>query len=84
MNKLWIAACASAVALTAGALFAPSAPVAQAQINADGCTCSRPTALGTGADRLAVYHCVCPGIQCVVTATAATGAMPPNVAQHCK
>lgn len=84
MKKLLFALGAGALALAAVALFPRSAPQAQAQINADGCTCSRPTALGTGAERLAVYHCVCPGIQCVVTATAATAAMPPNVAQHCK
>jgi hypothetical protein len=71
----------AAVAATAFLLW-PHAP--QAQINADGCTCSRATQLGAGREALAIYHCVCPGTQCVITATQAGTGVPPQVEQTCK
>ncbi|MCS6945010.1 MAG: hypothetical protein RMK97_06310 [Sutterellaceae bacterium] len=82
MKTLLIALAAAAVALAASALIPRAMPPVQAQMNADGCTCSRPTLLGSGAERLSVYHCVCPGMMCVVTATAAAS-MPPSIQQNC-
>lgn len=56
-----------------------------AQVSAaEGCTCSKPTSLVSGREGVTVWHCVCPGIQCVITATQGGASMPPNVAQHCK
>jgi len=54
------------------------------QLNADGCTCSRPTTLASGRELLSIYYCACPGMQCVVTATTAGSAVPPNVVQSCR
>jgi hypothetical protein len=54
------------------------------QINAEGCTCSRPTALASGRDQLAIYYCSCPSMQCVVTATVSGTAAPPNLVQSCR
>lgn len=83
MKALWIGIGAAALVAAAIAWVPNAAPPAQAQVNAEGCSCSRPTALGQGSERLTVYYCTCPAIQCVVTATAATSTMPPNVAQNC-
>lgn len=54
------------------------------QVNAEGCSCSRPTVVGSGRDQLSIYYCACPGMQCTVTATAAGGGVPPNVVQSCR
>jgi hypothetical protein len=54
------------------------------QVNAEGCSCSRPTTVGSGREQLALYYCACPGVQCVLTATAAGSAAPPNVVQNCR
>jgi hypothetical protein len=75
----------AAVALAGFLLWPKSAVVAQVQVNADGCTCSRPTMLvGPGRSEAAVFHCVCPGTQCVITATQPTATQPANVAQSCR
>jgi hypothetical protein len=59
---------------------------ASALVNAEGCSCSRPTALGMGVRGEAfVFHCVCPGTQCVITvASAGTASGSPHVAQSCR
>ena len=54
------------------------------QLIAEGCTCSRPTALASGREQLSIYYCSCPGMQCMVTATAAGSAVPPNLVQSCR
>jgi hypothetical protein len=83
MKTLWIGTIVAALAL-AGALLWPKSEVV-AQINADGCTCSRPTSLAVpGRADAAVFYCVCPGMQCVITATAPTATQPANVAQSCR
>lgn len=83
MRTLWIGTIAAALALAAALLWPKSEVVAQ--VNADGCTCSRPTALAApGRAEAAVYYCVCPGMQCVITATAPTATQPANVAQSCR
>jgi hypothetical protein len=78
---------AGLVAGTAALLLWPHAKV-NAQIgpslNAEGCSCSRPTNLGAGREQLSIYYCACPGMQCMVTATAAGTAAPPNVVQNCR
>lgn len=83
MRSLWIATLAVGVAVAAALLWPKSE--AGAQINAEGCTCSRPTAItGPGRAEAAVFYCVCPGTQCVVTVTQPGAAQPPNVAQTCR
>jgi hypothetical protein len=85
-RSVWIGAAAgAAVAVGAAlALLAVAPSKAQVSINADGCTCSRPTVNGMGRDQITTYHCVCPGTQCVITATQSTPTMPPNVVQTCR
>jgi hypothetical protein len=84
MNRLVLIVAAAAVGgAAAGLLLWPKAD-AGAQISADGCTCSRPAQIGAGREQLTVVHCVCPGTQCVITATAAGTAVPPNVVQSCR
>jgi hypothetical protein len=71
----------------AGLLLWPRSKVSAqvaSSVNAEGCTCSRPTALGAGREQLSIYYCTCPSMQCVVTATAAASAAPPNVVQSCR
>ncbi|HTT13129.1 MAG TPA: hypothetical protein VMG60_19835 [Burkholderiaceae bacterium] len=55
-----------------------------AQLNADECTCSRPTVLAAGREQISIYACACPSMQCVITATAAGTAVPPNIVQSCR
>lgn len=83
MRKLWIGAGTLALACAASVAWMRNAPTAQAQVNVEGCSCTRPSVLASGAERLSVYHCVCPGMQCVITATAATASAPPNLQQSC-
>jgi hypothetical protein len=73
------------VGAAALALWPRSEPKAEvnAEVNAEGCSCSRPTLLGSGKDQLSVYYCACPGVQCVLTATAAATSVPPHLAQSC-
>jgi hypothetical protein len=54
------------------------------QLSAEGCSCSRPTVIGTGREQLSLYYCACPGMQCTVVATAAGSALPPNITQVCR
>ncbi len=84
MRKILVAgACAGVVVLGAALALWPKSQ-AGAQVNVDGCTCSRPTALsGAGRADLQVWHCVCPGMQCVITAAPAANAAP-NLEQSCK
>ena len=68
-------------------LFWPHARVSAQpapQLNVEGCTCSRATNVGAGREQLSVYYCACPGMQCMVTATAAGSSAPPNVVQNCR
>lgn len=83
MKTLWIGTIAAALVL-AGALLWPKSEVV-AQVNAEGCTCSRPTTLvGPGRAEAAVFYCVCPGMQCVTTVTQPSSTQSPNVAQNCR
>lgn len=88
MKRMLVGSMLGALALgTAALLLWPHTKVsAQAGpiLNADACTCSRPTTVGAGRDQLSIYYCACPGMQCVVTATAAGTAAPPNVVQNCR
>jgi len=85
MRSLWIVGAVAACAAAAILAWPKSAVVAQVPFSAEGCTCSRPTLLtGPGRVEAAVYHCVCPGAQCVITMTQATATMPANVAQSCR
>jgi hypothetical protein len=82
MKTLWIGTITVALGLAAALLWPKSE--AGAQINAEGCTCSRPSMLTVpGRPDAAVFYCVCPGMQCVITTTAPTAAQPSNVAQSC-
>lgn len=88
MKRVIVGWVVAAVAVgAAGLLLWPRSKVnaqVPSSLNADGCTCSRPTVLGTGRDQLFVYYCACPGMQCMVTATAAGSGVPPNVVQNCR
>lgn len=53
------------------AVKAQAGAQAGALVNASGCSCSPPTSLpDRNNPQLSVYHCVCPGMQCVITAAA--------------
>jgi len=96
MNRVLVSCALAAVAVAAAGLLlwprsntnAQVNPRLSAQpgspINADGCSCSRPTTLGSGREQLSIYYCACPGMQCVLTATASSSAAPPNLAQDCR
>lgn len=78
---------AAVVAGAAGLLLWPRSDTnaqVSPQVNAEGCSCSRPTTIGSGREQLSLYYCACPGVQCVLTATAAGGAAPPNIVQNCR
>lgn len=76
---------AALVLLSALLWWSRSSAVAQMSVDAQGCTCSRPAALAApGRAEAAVFYCVCPGMQCVITATAPTATQPANVAQSCR
>jgi hypothetical protein len=88
MKRIMVGSMIAGLALGAAALLLwPHAKV-NAQVgpvlNAEGCTCSRPTTLGSGRDQLSNYYCTCPAMQCVITATAAGATVPPNVVQNCR
>ena len=92
MNRVVVSLVMAGVAVTAGALLVlphskvnaqVSAPQA-APFNAEGCSCSRPTQVGSGREQLSIYYCACPAMQCMVTATAAGTSVPPNVEQSCR
>lgn len=80
------------VAVAAALLLWPKAPAgAQAgppvgALQADGCTCSRPSTLALGGrGEVFVYHCVCPGTQCVIAAApASSGGVAAQLAQSCR
>lgn len=86
MNSLWIGAGAAALFLLAGLLWrSGSTVIAQVPVDAQGCTCSRPASLvGPGRAEAALFYCVCPGMQCVISATAPTATQPGNLAQSCR
>ena len=92
MNRVLVSCALAAVVVAAAGLLlwprsntnAQVSPALSSQFNADGCTCSRPTTLGSGREQLSVYYCACPGVQCVLTATASSSAAPPNLAQSCR
>ena len=79
---------AGVVIAAAGLLLWPrsdtNAQINAQQFNAEGCSCSRPTTVGSGREQLSLYYCACPGVQCVLTSTAAGGSAPPNIAQNCR
>ncbi|HEU0201072.1 MAG TPA: hypothetical protein VFR86_11620 [Burkholderiaceae bacterium] len=67
------------------AAIARSLDKAQApQLNTEGCSCSKPTVLAGARESVSVWHCVCPGITCVITAGQGGSGQVPNVAQHCR
>jgi hypothetical protein len=83
MKKTLIASVAIVLTGVGGVLFWQK-PQAVAQVNAESCTCSRPTALQSGARAEAnVYFCVCPGMQCVVS-VASAGASATGLQQSCR
>jgi hypothetical protein len=86
MKRVVVASTVAGLAIgVAGLLLWPrSEPSAQPQVNAEGCTCSRPTVAGSGREQLSLYYCACPGMQCMVTATTGSSSMPPNVVQSCR
>jgi len=88
MKRVIVGCVVAGFALGAAGLFpwprSKASAQVSAQLHAEGCTCSRPTALASGRDQLAIYYCSCPSMQCVVTATVAGGAAPPNVVQNCR
>lgn len=88
MKRMLVGSVLAALVLgTAALLLWPHAKViaqVSAQLSAEGCTCSRPATVGAARDQLSIYYCTCPGTQCVVTATAAGTAAPPNVVQNCR
>jgi hypothetical protein len=88
MQRIWLGSAIVALAVGGvGLFFWPRSPLnaqVSTQLNAEGCTCSRPTLLGSAREQLSVYYCACPGAQCVITATAAGTSVPPNLAQTCR
>jgi|SRR5882672_2637480 len=96
MNRVLVSSALAAVAVAAAGLLLWPRSNTNAQvngqvgsqlsstINAEGCTCSRPTTLGNGREQLSIYYCACPGVQCVLTATTSSSAAPPNLAQSCR
>jgi hypothetical protein len=84
MNRLVLFVAAAAVGGAAAGLLLWPKDDAGAQVTAEGCKCSSPAQVGTGREQLTVVHCVCPGTQCVITATAAGTVVPPNVVQSCR
>jgi hypothetical protein len=87
-----VALALGSVAVAAALALWPKAP-AGAQvapqigaINVEGCTCSRPSTLALGTrGEVFVYHCVCPGAQCVIAAApAAAAGVAPQLAQSCR
>lgn len=83
MKRAMVIALGAVLVAAASTLLLWPRSKANAQINADGCSCSRPVLAGTGREQLSVYYCVCPAMQCVVTATSAGATVPPNVVQSC-
>jgi hypothetical protein len=88
MKRVIVGSVIAAIAVGVAGLALWPRSVVNAQVpsslNAEGCTCSRPTVLGAGRDQLSIYYCACPGMQCMVTATAAGGSGPANVVQNCR
>lgn len=86
MKSLSIGAGVAALFLLSGLLWwSRSTVIAQVPVDAQGCTCSRPASLvGPGRAEAAVFYCVCPGMQCVISTTAPTATRPANVAQSCR
>jgi hypothetical protein len=86
MKRVVVASTVVGLALgVAGLLLWPrSEPSAQPQVNGEGCTCSRPSVVGSGREQLSLYYCTCPGMQCMVTATASSSSVPPHVVQSCR
>ena len=84
MNRVIVFSLAAGLVAVASGLFLWPHSDSRAQVNAEGCSCSRPTTIGSGREQLAVYYCACPAVQCVLTATTAGSAAPPNLVQNCR
>jgi len=88
MKRLIVGLMIAGVAVAAAGLLlwprSKASAQATPQINAEGCSCSRPTVVGAGREQLSLYYCACPGMQCMVATTAAGSAMPPNLVQSCR
>lgn len=84
MNRILVSTTLAGFGIAAAALLLWPRSDTSAQVNAEGCTCSRATQVGSGREQLSLYYCACPAMQCVVTATAAGSSAPPNVVQSCR